>query len=420
MSERISIGLVAVGLAFVVWAPNGLQAETIQIPTVLNCGPLSSRPHDRPEFTASIQFNFVTGSLTAERKIKSRPGREVYEGSVSPDGAVNIKGIGRFLKDRSGAWTTVLSGQVSDVGLTTLRGHQRGTERRNGERSCSLVFQETSSDLRVKFGLSKGGSAPVAAGPPSVPPPVTKSELAKPTAAPTEVSKPEPDRTISATSQKWVELTAKQQEQAKAQAETAKRLGKVERVLGDIILPITERPADWMMRVAAVPVQQQQFCRIVDRFYDDIDRVYQARNDIKRNSLFRDRQTDMATLLPGGVFENWVVRIIEVTQAPDGTAAVMLQPPCRAMLGSDACQKDNAGIRATIEPNSPMFRELERVSAGDFVVVSGLILYAQRETPQQPLPTYALYQAGSHCSKVEGGKKQDVFVTEIRYLVQLR
>ena len=50
----------------------------------------------------------------------------------------------------------------------------------------------------------------------------------------------------------------------------------------------------------------------------------------------------MATLLPRGEFENWVVQIKEVTQASDGSAAVMLQPPCRAMLGSDACQKNGS------------------------------------------------------------------------------
>src|SRR6185312_7191041 len=105
--------------------------------------------------------------------------------------------------------------------------------------------------------------------------------------------------------------------------------------------------------------------------------------------LFKDRQMDMATLLPEGNFENWVVRVIEVTQASDGSAAVVLQPPCRAMLGSDACQKEKLSVRATVQPNSPMYRELERVSAGDFVVVSGSILYAKREGPAQPLTAYA-------------------------------
>jgi len=148
--------------------------------------------------------------------------------------------------------------------------------------------------------------------------------------------------------------------------------------------------------------------------------VYQLHNDIKQNALYRDRKLDMATLLPRGEFENWVVQIKEVTQASDGSAAVMLQPPCRAMLGSDACQKNGSKIRATVGASSPLYRELARVSAVDFVVVSGKILYAESTNPDQPLPTYAVYEPGSHCSTVDGSKKEDVFVTEIRYLVQLR
>jgi hypothetical protein len=175
-----------------------------------------------------------------------------------------------------------------------------------------------------------------------------------------------------------------------------------------------------MMRVAAVPVEQQQFCRIVDRFYDDLAKVYLARNDIKKNALFRDRHKDLAVLLPNGRFENWVVSVKEITQVSDGSAAVLLQPPCRAMLGSDACQKSLSNIHATIPLDSPLSRELEKVSTGEFVVVSGRILYADQAPTDQPQPIHTIYQAGSYCTSLEGGKTQDVFVTEIRYFVRLQ
>jgi len=212
------------------------------------------------------------------------------------------------------------------------------------------------------------------------------------------------------------------QEQAnlkQEQSKTKDNVNLVQKLLDGIILPTTEDPDSWLVRVAAVPVQQQQFCRIIDQFYDSIGNVYQTHNDIKKNTLFRDRQLSMAALLPRGEFSNWVVQVKEVTQAPDGSAAIMLQPPCRAMLGSDACQKNGSKVQATIPPSSPLYRELSSVSAGDFVVVSGKILYAEAAS-DQPLPTYATYQAGSHCSSTEGSKQEDVFVTNITYLVQLR
>jgi hypothetical protein len=93
----------------------------------------------------------------------------------------------------------------------------------------------------------------------------------------------------------------------------------------------------------------------------------------------------MAALLPHRDFSSWVVQVKEVTQAPDWSAAVMRG----------------------------------QFSAGDFVVVSGRILYAEA-SDNKPLPNYAVYQAGSHCSATQGSKQEDVFVTEITYLAHLR
>ena len=213
---------------------------------------------------------------------------------------------------------------------------------------------------------------------------------------------------------------ADRQNAADANAATNQRVGRLESVVGSIVLPITEKPEGWIMRIAAVPIQQQQFCRIIDKFHDDLDQVTKARNDIRTNVLFRDRQADLAALLPNGGFENWLVKVVEVTQAPDGSAAILLQPPCRVMLGSDACRRDGAPIRATIPANSTIFRELSRISTGDFVAVSGTIQYATQEQKDRPLPEYALFRPGSHCSQSDGARQEEVFVTQIRYLIQLR
>jgi predicted nucleic acid-binding Zn-ribbon protein len=215
-------------------------------------------------------------------------------------------------------------------------------------------------------------------------------------------------------------LATKQAELSQQQSNTDKRVTATNQLLANILLPVSERPDDWMMRVAAVPVQQQQFCRIVDRFYDDLAAVYKVRNDIKKNALYKDRHQDLAALLPGGAINSWVVRVVEVTQAKDGSAAIMLQPPCRAMLGSDACVSDQKKFRATVAPGSLMYRELARINAGDFVTISGKILYAEGEGDDKPLPEYALYQPGKHCTEADGAKTQDVFVTELMNLAVLK
>jgi len=201
------------------------------------------------------------------------------------------------------------------------------------------------------------------------------------------------------------------------------RLRNIETVLDQIILPASEKRGDWISRVPSIPVQQQQFCRIVDRFHDDLAKVYLARNELRQSALYRDRHADLAALLPKGRFENWIVRVVEVRQAPDGSGAVLFQPPCRVMFGSDICNVASKKVFGTVAPNTVLYRELEKVSAGDFIVVSGTLIYAaviQPEIIQAGGASRAVYQTATYCSSNSAGKDQDVFVTEVDYLVQLR
>ena len=216
------------------------------------------------------------------------------------------------------------------------------------------------------------------------------------------------------------ELEKNQKTLANNQVTLAVKQANTDARLDGIFLPKSENPPDWISRLSSIPVQQNQFCRIVDRFYDDLSNVYKLRNDIKKNALYKDRQQDMAALLPNGAINSWIVRVVEVTQAADGSAAIMLQPPCRAMLGSDACGTDQKKFRATIQPDTLMYRELARVNSGDFVTVSGTILYAQTMNTSSALPQYALYEPNKHCSAADGSKEEDVFVTEITNIAILR
>ena len=227
----------------------------------------------------------------------------------------------------------------------------------------------------------------------------------------------QPDRRQSA----QIQQPAPNQAPARATAQTtARQVERLETAAGEIVLPINEGAENWRPRAAAIPMQQQQFCRIIDRFNDDITLARLVRNDVRRNNLYRERQTDLAILIRNGNFEKWLVRVADVTRASDGSTAILLQPPCRVMLGSDACQRNGSEIRATIKPDAPFFRELGQVSNGDFVAVSGTVLFAQQEQRGQAAAQNAVYQPGTHCSGSAGAQTQDIFVTQIRGLVPQR
>lgn len=382
-----------IGALLILGANNASAAE--QVPVQLSCSAINlAKYRNNPAFSIRLSLTFANGKLSGERSTGFRPGKEIYSGTVDENGTIKITSRGYFQGGSS--WVSSFSGKLHESEPTLLTG-EMGPADSGGERwkrDCQIAFLTPPKALVAKLGLAK--------------PEVVQAQKQEPKTqapAPVQTQTPAP-------------LPSPNKEESQRPLKDEVR--GIKTILGGIILPPNENPESWMLRVAAIPVQQQQFCRIIDRFYEDLAQTYLTRNEIKRNVLYLDRKTDMVTLLPGGDFTNWVVQIKEVTQAPDGSAAVMLQPPCRAMLGSDICQQGGK-IRATIPISSSLYRELARVSAGDFVVVSGKILYAaETANPEQPLPTYAVYQAGTHCSTLNEGKQSDVFVTEIRYLVQLR
>jgi hypothetical protein len=209
-------------------------------------------------------------------------------------------------------------------------------------------------------------------------------------------------------------LAASQQAEAQAASD---HTDAIVAFLKDMVVPDSLNLDEWIARHPAIPVQQQQFCRIVKHFESDIKQIRLVKNEIRENRLYQERQQDFEALLPNGRFENWIVEVDSVTEAADGSAAITFKPPCEVMLGSDACQKSGSKIRATIQSDTLLFREAEKVGSGDFVVVSGAILYASHDSQTQALPQYASIKTGEYCKNTDG---REVFVTAVDYLVKLQ
>jgi len=359
--NRIFRGFICLPFFFsasVCWSQNAQE-----IPARLECGPLSSNPVKRPAFGNSILFRPEGSQLVAIRPTNRRPGTEKLIGEIK-DGVVTVRGTGHYYNGAS--WSFDYRGKLADnEEQTVVKGIQRGPR---ATRNCSVTFLIPGSELKKYASL------------PSLPKVLPKAETKAP---------------------------------------LKERVTDVERLLGNIILPTTQKADDWFSRVPSVPVQQQQFCKVVDRFFDNLAETYVSRNEIRRNALFRERQRDMSALLPNGRFENWIVRVLEVKQTPTGDAAVLLQPPCRALLASSACEKNGAKLDATIPSSSALFRELAKIGNGDFVVISGEIFYAQ-EGDGKATSQSTIYAPGSYCTIKDGGQDQDVFITSIEYLVRMQ
>jgi hypothetical protein len=183
-------------------------------------------------------------------------------------------------------------------------------------------------------------------------------------------------------------------------------------------LPPTERREEWVPWMSRYPVSQQQFCAVMQHFTADLAQARRNRNQIRENELYRQRRHDLANLLPNGVFHDWVLRAVEVKQAVDGSAAIVVQPPCLVLLGSNSCDEDPSNFEGTIPEGSPLYREFAKLNHRDFALVSGEIL-AIKEPPAGSVAGYRSFPAGQHCSRTEAAKQQELFVTEIESMFRM-
>ena len=121
--------------------------KAVTIPSILSCSSSSFKTSENPAFHAPITFIFSDGALKGQRVSAKKPGKEIFEGTVSRTGELLITGRGGY-DDGTSAWTSKYVGRVG--GETILNGRLSA---RRGYRTCSIAFQMPLPELRVRLGL---------------------------------------------------------------------------------------------------------------------------------------------------------------------------------------------------------------------------------------------------------------------------
>jgi hypothetical protein len=168
----------------------------------------------------------------------------------------------------------------------------------------------------------------------------------------------------------------------------------------------------WATYKSAVPFQQNQFCRLVENFRDEIESARNSRNQIKENMAYKNRELRLNALLPNGNFSNWIVRSLSVMQALDGSAAVLFEMPCDVVVGSYACGNNKNEFIGTIAENSMQYTELAQINVGDFIGVSGSFDFGKDATAfdgKRSVASYKNMPIGSHCKGSSMGLKGSEF-----------
>ena len=161
---------------------------------------------------------------------------------------------------------------------------------------------------------------------------------------------------------------------------------------------VTAGPQTWEEAEQYAPIQQRQFCDLTKKHRRSLTQAVAARNDIKINLTEKQRQLDLDALVPGGYFENWVVKVVSVRQiiTPkipdiDGNAAVVFELWCGTQIGSGVFDFDgNTFWGATIDYGSREYREAVKFEHGDFAIVSGNFLRMMDFVPYAKETTYAV------------------------------
>jgi hypothetical protein len=188
--------------------------------------------------------------------------------------------------------------------------------------------------------------------------------------------------------------------------------------------PVTGTAETWATYMSGVPFQQNQFCRIIQNWREELSLAQQQRNQIKENIAHRTREQRLTALMPDGNFQNWIVRAVSVKQASDGSAAVLFEMPCDVVIGSHACGLTPKTFIGTIPENSRLYSELVSISVGDFLGVSGSFSFIDEKAAfkkDRSVASFTTMKAGTHCdAKVVAKPESEFYASQVMTLSTLK
>ena len=182
---------------------------------------------------------------------------------------------------------------------------------------------------------------------------------------------------------------------------------------------------EWQPLIVDMPLTERLFCDLYHDFRIKKDQAEKSNNQIRVNMVHRSFQEDLDSLLPGGSLDQWIVKVLKVSQVAGGDAAIIAELPCDVLVGSGTMNteegsEDPLSWVATIPYSSRLYNELAKVSIGDFVNVSGTFVQIEAFESGRNETFYASNSIGKNPLVAELGLDKDLYLLDLAYFMMLR
>ncbi|WP_443630566.1 hypothetical protein ABXT60_13225 [Candidatus Njordibacter sp. Uisw_056] len=182
---------------------------------------------------------------------------------------------------------------------------------------------------------------------------------------------------------------------------------------------------EWRPLIVDMPLTERLFCDLYHDFRLKKDKAEKSNNQIRVNMVHRSFQEDLDSLLPRGSLDQWIVKVLQVSQVAGGDAAIIAELPCDVLVGSGTMNTeegsdDQLSWVATIPYSSRLYNELAKVSIGDFVNVSGTFVQIEAFKSGRNETFYASNSIGKNPLVAELGLDKDLYLLDLAYFMMLR